>query len=51
MLGFGCKVIAFDLIANQDLAAKGRISSWMDLLPESDIVSSTARLYANAPDH
>jgi|KBSMisStandDraft_5_1062788.scaffolds.fasta_scaffold02242_8 D-lactate dehydrogenase len=40
MLGFGCRVIAFDLIANRDLAAKGvEYLPLMDLLPESDIIS------------
>jgi len=40
MLGFGCRVLAFDLIANRDLADKGvEYVPLADLLPESDIVS------------
>ncbi|MES2773511.1 MAG: 2-hydroxyacid dehydrogenase [Bacteroidota bacterium] len=40
MLGFGCKVLAFDLIANKDLEATGvEYLSLMDLLAQSDIIS------------
>jgi D-lactate dehydrogenase len=40
MLGFGCKVLAFDLIANKDVAAKGvEYVPLMDVLMHSDIIS------------
>jgi D-lactate dehydrogenase len=40
MLGFGCKVLAFDLIANKELEAKGvSFVPLMDLLAQSDIIS------------
>lgn len=40
MLGFGCKVIAFDLIAHRELEAKGVVYlPFMDLLQQSDVVS------------
>jgi D-lactate dehydrogenase len=40
MLGFGCKVLAFDLIANKELAAKGvDYLPLIDLLEQSDIIS------------
>jgi D-lactate dehydrogenase len=40
MLGFGCKVLAFDLIANKELEAKGvAFVPLMDLLAQSDIIS------------
>jgi D-lactate dehydrogenase len=40
MLGFGCKVIAFDMIANKDLEALGvRYEPLITLFKEADIVS------------
>jgi D-lactate dehydrogenase len=40
MLGFGCKVVAFDLIAKKELEEKGvSFVSLIDLLDQSDIVS------------
>ena len=40
MLGFGCKVLAFDLIANKDVMAKGvDYVPLMDVLMHSDIIS------------
>lgn len=40
MLGFGCRVLAFDLVANKDLAAKGvDYVPLIDLLQQSDIIS------------
>jgi D-lactate dehydrogenase len=40
MLGFGCKVLAFDLVANKHLEAKGvEFVPLINLLPESHIVS------------
>ncbi|MDE3143363.1 MAG: 2-hydroxyacid dehydrogenase [Bacteroidota bacterium] len=40
MLGFSCRVIAFDLIANKDLEAMGvEFLPLMDVLKQSDIVS------------
>lgn len=40
MLGFGCKVLAFDLIANKELAAKGvTYLPLIDLFQQSDIIS------------
>jgi len=40
MLGFGCKVLAFDIIANKDLEAAGvEYHPLMDVLEHSDIVS------------
>ena len=40
MLGFGCRVIAFDLIANKDLEALGvEFLPLMDVLKQSDIIS------------
>ena len=40
MLGFGCKVLAFDLIENKELAAKGvHYLPLIDLLQQSDIIS------------
>lgn len=40
MLGLGCKVLAFDLIANKDMEAAGvEYLSLMDVLSQSDIVS------------
>jgi D-lactate dehydrogenase len=40
MLGLGCKVMAFDLIANKDLEAAGvEYHALMDVLEQSDIVS------------
>jgi D-lactate dehydrogenase len=40
MLGFGCKVLAFDLIENKELAAKGvEYLPLIDVLQQSDIVS------------
>lgn len=40
MLGFGCRVLAFDLIANKELAAKGvDYLPLIDLLQQSDIIS------------
>jgi len=40
MLGFGCKVLAFDVIANKDLEAAGvHFVSLIELLQQSDIIS------------
>ena len=40
MLGFGCKVLAFDLIVHQPMAAKGvEYLPLMDILQQSDIIS------------
>ena len=40
MLGFGCKVLAFDLIAHRETAAKGvEYLPLIDLLQQSDILS------------
>ena len=40
MLGFGCKVVAFDIIAQKELAAKGvEYLPFVDVLEQSDIVS------------
>ncbi len=40
MLGFGCRVIAFDLIANRDLEAIGvEFLPLMDVLKDADIIS------------
>lgn len=40
MLGFGCKVLAFDLIENKEMAAKGvQYLPLIDLLQQSDIIS------------
>ncbi|MEO7309749.1 MAG: 2-hydroxyacid dehydrogenase [Chitinophagaceae bacterium] len=40
MLGFGCRVVAFDLIANKDLEAAGvEYLPLIDLLEQSDIIS------------
>jgi len=40
MLGFGCKVMAFDLVAHQPTAAKGvEYIPLIDLLEQSDIIS------------
>ena len=40
MLGLGCKVLAFDLIANKDLEAAGvEYHSLMDVLEQSNVVS------------
>jgi len=40
MVGFGCKVLAFDLLANKDLEAAGvAFLPLMDVLAQSDIVS------------
>lgn len=40
MLGFGCKVLAFDLIANKDLEAAGvTFLPLLDVIAESNIVS------------
>lgn len=40
MLGFGCKVLAFDLMENKELAAKGvEFIPLVELLHQSDIVS------------
>lgn len=40
MLGFGCRVIAFDLIANKDLEAMGvEFLPLMDVLKQADIIS------------
>lgn len=40
MLGFGCRVIAFDLIANKDLEAMGvEFLPLMDVLQQADIIS------------
>ncbi|MES2848063.1 MAG: 2-hydroxyacid dehydrogenase [Bacteroidota bacterium] len=40
MLGFGCRVIAFDLIENKDIAAKGvEYLPLIDVLQQSDVIS------------
>lgn len=40
MLGFGCKVLAFDLIANRDLEALGvTYLSFLEVLLSSDVIS------------
>jgi D-lactate dehydrogenase len=40
MLGFGCKVLAFDLIANREMEAKGvQYLPFADVIGQSDIVS------------
>jgi D-lactate dehydrogenase len=40
MLGFGCKVLAFDLIANKELEGRGvEYLPFLDLLEKSDIIS------------
>lgn len=40
MLGFGCKVLAFDMIANRDMKAKGvEYLPLVKLLPQCDIIS------------
>lgn len=40
MLGFGCKVLAFDIIANRDLEAAGvQYLSIIDILHQADIIS------------
>ena len=40
MLGFGCKVLAFDIIANRDLEAAGvQYLSIIDILQQADIIS------------
>jgi D-lactate dehydrogenase len=40
MLGFGCRVLAFDLIENKDMAAKGvEYVPLIDVLQQSDIIS------------
>lgn len=40
MLGFGCKVLAFDMIANRDMEAKGvEYLPLVKLLPQCDIIS------------
>lgn len=40
MLGFGCNVLAFDLIANKDLEAAGVVYlPAIELLPQADIIS------------
>jgi D-lactate dehydrogenase len=40
MLGFGCKIIAFDIKENEELKQKGvRYKTFDDLLSESDIIS------------
>ncbi|MGZ5254019.1 MAG: 2-hydroxyacid dehydrogenase [Flavitalea sp.] len=40
MLGFGCRVLAFDVIANKDLEAKGvEYLPLVKLLPECDVIS------------
>jgi D-lactate dehydrogenase len=40
MQGMGCKVLAFDIIANKELAAKGvEYLPLVDLLPQCDIIS------------
>lgn len=40
MLGFGCKVLAFDMIANRDMEAKGvEYLPLAKLLPQCDIIS------------
>jgi D-lactate dehydrogenase len=40
MMGLGCKVLAFDVIANKELTAKGvEYLPLIDLLPQCDIIS------------
>jgi Lactate dehydrogenase and related dehydrogenases len=40
MLGFGCKVLAFDMIANREMEAKGvKYLPLVQLLPQCDIIS------------
>lgn len=40
MLGFGCRVLAFDLIENKELSAKGvEYVPLVDLLQQSDVIS------------
>lgn len=40
MLGFGCKVIAFDLVENKDLTARGVVYlPLIDVLQQSDVIS------------
>lgn len=40
ILGFGCKVLAFDLVANKEMEALGvTYLPLMDVLAESDIIS------------
>ena len=40
MLGFGCTILAFDLVAHQATAAKGvEYLPLIDILPQSDIIS------------
>ncbi|WEK36933.1 MAG: 2-hydroxyacid dehydrogenase [Candidatus Pseudobacter hemicellulosilyticus] len=40
MLGFGCRVLAFDMIANRDLEAKGiEYQPLVQLLPQCDVIS------------
>ena len=40
MLGFGCKVLAFDIIANKELEAAGvSFLPLLELLKQSDIIS------------
>lgn len=40
MIGLGCKVLAFDVIANKELTAKGvEYLPLIDLLPQCDIIS------------
>ncbi|MDF2190964.1 2-hydroxyacid dehydrogenase [Paraflavitalea sp. CAU 1676] len=40
MLGFGCRVLAFDVVANRDLEAKGvEYRPLVTLLPDCDIIS------------
>jgi D-lactate dehydrogenase len=40
MLGFGCRVLAFDLIVNKDIAAKGvEYLPLIDVLQQSDVIS------------
>jgi D-lactate dehydrogenase len=40
MLGFGCKVLAFDLVANKELEGRGvEYLPFLDLLEKSDIIS------------
>ena len=39
MLGFGCKVLAFDIIANKELEAAGvSFLPLLELLKQSDII-------------
>jgi D-lactate dehydrogenase len=40
MLGFGCKVLAFDLVANREMEAKGvQYLPFVDVIGQADIVS------------